>query len=151
MVRGYYGSEDTGLMSERTEYPGTHTPQDLYDALLNVWCEYTCTPRLRKDFACSHKTLGACAITAFLAQDIFGGDVYGIPLPEGGFHCFNKVGKHLFDLTSEQFSEELNYDNCAMQKREEHFQRKEKEERYLYLKEHLKQYCLEHNGEQNNA
>ena len=50
MVRGYYGSEDTGVRIEQTEYPGIHTPQDLYDALGNVWCEYTCTPRLRKDY-----------------------------------------------------------------------------------------------------
>ncbi len=39
-----------------------------------------------------NKTLGQCSITAFLAQDIFGGKVYGIPLPEGGVHCYNMIG-----------------------------------------------------------
>ena len=142
MKRNYYGSEDTGLWIDQEEYPGIHTPQDLYDALSHVWCRYTCTPRMRKDYETSHMTLGQCAITAFLAQDIFGGDVCGIPLEEGGYHCFNVVEDHVFDITSEQFREKLNYENTIPQSREIHFQRKEKEERYQYLKKQLKQYCM---------
>lgn len=87
-------------------------------------------------------TLGQCAITSFLAQDIFGGKVYGIPTENGNFHCYNVVDDYAFDLTSEQFGDEiLNYAGNPEQSREIHFQRKEKKERYEYLCEKLKERC----------
>lgn len=110
----------------------------LYDLLSDIWCEYTCAPRLRSQWSKDDKTLGQCSITSFLAQDIFGGEVYGVPLKEGGYHCYNVVGDVLFDLTSEQFGQEkLRYDKKNPQSREEHFSSREKYERYLYLKEEL--------------
>ena len=68
------------------------TPRDIYDLLSNIWCEYTCAPRMRKDWSEANRTLGQCSITAFLAQDLFGGKVYGVPLEDGNYHCFNVVG-----------------------------------------------------------
>jgi hypothetical protein len=91
-------------------------------------------PRMRKDWSKENRTLGQCSVTAFLVQDVFGGEVYGIPLKEGGYHCFNVVDGHLFDLTSAQFKEKLDYNDCVLQKREVHFAKQEKYERYLYLK-----------------
>ena len=52
-------------------------------------------------------TLGQCSITAFLAQDIFGGDVYGVLRSGGNYHCYNVIGDCVFDLTSEQFGDEV--------------------------------------------
>ena len=120
-------------------YPGIETPRDLYDAMTHIWCEYSCAPRMRKDWNKENMTLGQCSITSFLVQDIFGGEVRGVLLPDGAYHCFNVVNGVKFDLTSEQFGDEkLNYDNCPIQTREEHFVSKEKEERYLYLCKELK-------------
>ena len=133
----YYGNEDHGLYIDNPGYPLIHTPQDLYEMLDSVWCEYTCAPRMRQDWSSENKTLGQCSITAFLAQDIFGGEVYGIPLKEGGFHCFNAVDSHVFDLTSEQFDHPLDYSKAIPQKREDHFSKQAKKERYLYLKKEL--------------
>ena len=85
-------------------------------------------------------TLGQCSITAFLAQDIFGGKVYGVPLKDGGFHCFNVVDGHRFDLTSQQFGDaKLKYDDCPEQHREVHFAKEEKRQRYEKLKAMLKE------------
>ena len=82
---------------------------------------------------------GQCSITAFLAQDIFGGEVYGILRPGGNYHCYNVVGKCVFDLTSEQFGDEvLSYEDNPIQSREVHFAKEEKRLRYEYLKERLK-------------
>ncbi len=84
-----------------------------------------------------NKTLGQCSITAFLAQDIFGGKVYGILRPDGNYHCYNVVEDCCFDLTSEQFGEEtksLVYKNNPEQLRDVHFSKTEKKERYEYLK-----------------
>ncbi|MBQ6163140.1 MAG: hypothetical protein IJK23_01560 [Clostridia bacterium] len=114
------------------------TPRDLYDLLTEVWCAETCAPRMRPDWTPDNKTLGQCSITAFLMQDLFGGRVYGVPLGDGNFHCFNVVGPCTFDLTSEQFGDTvLNYDNCPEQFRETHFTKEEKRLRYEDLKARL--------------
>ena len=113
-------------------------PRDIYDLLSNIWCEYTCAPRMRKDWSEANRTLGQCSITAFLAQDLFGGKVYGVPLEDGNYHCFNVVGDCVFDLTSEQFGDTvLNYENCPEQFREVHFAKEEKRQRYEYLRQRL--------------
>ena len=138
MDYAYYGWNHGGVLAATDEYKGIRTPRDLYDALSGVWCEATCAPRLRGQWSRENRTLGQCSITAFLAQDIFGGKVYGILLPEGNYHCYNVVDDCVFDLTSEQFGEKvLNYENNPEQFREDHFAKEEKRQRYLYLKDAL--------------
>lgn len=122
-------------------FKGIRSPDDLYFALLNVWSEESCTPRLREKWNEENVTLGQCSITAFLAQDIFGGRVFGIPRPDGNFHCYNVVGNSVFDLTSEQFGDEiLDYSNSVEQFREVHFSDENKKERYEYLCVKLKEF-----------
>lgn len=141
MKYNFYGCECATVPSINDEYKNISTPIDLYDALKNVWCEYTCAPRLRQDWCEDNITLGQCSITAFLVQDIFGGKVYGILRPGGNYHCYNVVGDAVFDLTSEQFGEEvLNYEDNPEQFREVHFAKEEKYERYKYLCQKLKEY-----------
>ena len=114
------------------------TPCDYYDLLSNAWCAGTCAPRMRDDWTPENKTLGQCSITAFLIQDIYGGTVYGVPLGDGNYHCFNEVAGCVFDLTSEQFGDEkLNYVNCPVQERTKHFAKAEKKARYDLLKQRL--------------
>ena len=108
------------------------TPCDYYDLLAGIWCAETCAPRMRKDWTIENRTLGQCSITAILIQDIYGGKVYGVPLGDGNFHCFNDVDGCVFDLTSEQFgSTVLSYDNCPEQERGVHFSKEEKKRRNL--------------------
>jgi hypothetical protein len=93
---------------------------------------------MRKDWSEENRTLGQCSITAFLMQDLYGGKVYGVPLGDGNYHCFNAVDGCVFDLTSEQFGNtRLNYDHCPEQSREIHFAKAEKKERYERLKREL--------------
>ena len=111
------------------------TPRDYYDILSDIWCKETCAPRLREKWSSDNKTLGQCSVTAFLMQDIFGGVVYGILRPGGNYHCFNKIGDCVFDLTSEQFGDEvLDYSDCREQFREIHFTKEKKRQRYELLK-----------------
>ena len=111
---------------------------ELYDELDKIWCRYSCAPRYREEWNEENKTLGQCSITSFAVQDVLGGEVYGVPLKEGGFHCFNVIGDIIFDLTSEQFgSQKFEYTKDYPQSREDHFANKEKYERYLYIKEQL--------------
>jgi len=114
------------------------TPRDYFDRLKKIWSAETCAPRLRQDWRPENPTLGQCSITAFLMQDIYGGKVLGVPLPDGNFHCFNAVGDCVFDLTSEQFQGvALNYTDCPEQSRATHFAKEEKRLRYELLKRRL--------------
>lgn len=140
MAYGFYGWENADVSPVNGEYPSIRSPRDLYDALSEIWCADTCAPRMRREWSEDNKTKGQCSVTAFLAQDIFGGRVYGIPLEDGNVHCYNVVGGCCFDLTSEQFGEAakgLVYENNPEQFRELHFAKEEKRQRYLKLKEAL--------------
>ena len=138
MAYHFYGWERADVPAKNEIYKGIHTPKDLYDALSEVWCADTCAPRLRAEWTKDNKTLGQCSVTSFLVQDIFGGKVYGVLRPAGNYHCYNVVGDCLFDLTSEQFGDEvLSYENNPEQFREVHFAKQEKKERYELLKEKL--------------
>lgn len=142
MSYNFYGWEQADVPAITTEYRGIHTPRDLYDVLSEIWCEYTCAPRLRNGWSLENRTLGQCSITAFLAQDIFGGKVYGILRNGGNYHCYNVVDDCVFDLTSEQFGDEvLDYGNCPEQFREIHFAKDEKRLRYEYLRRRLLNKC----------
>ena len=141
---GFAGWEGADVPARISDYPGIRTPKDLYNALWHLWSAETCAPRMRQDWSEDNRTLGQCSVTAFLAQDLFGGKVYGIPLPDGGFHCYNVVGDCVFDLTSEQFGEKkLTYTGNPEQLRYEHFRKEEKRQRYEILKEKLRQYTSE--------
>lgn len=110
----------------------------LYEELVPLWTIDTCAPRLRQEWSPENRTLGQCSITAFLVQDLLGGEVRGVPLPDGSVHCFNVVEGYAFDLTSEQFGDEvLDYADRPLQCREQHFADAGKRERYELLKARL--------------
>ena len=138
---GFYGWETADVKARIPDYPGIETPRDLYNALWHLWKKETCAPRMQEDWSPENRTLGQCSITAFLAQDIFGGLVWGVPLEEGGFHCFNAAEGRVFDLTSEQFGDtRLDYALRHEQLRHDHFMKQEKRERYEALKAALKEF-----------
>lgn len=147
MDNHFYGADTAGqVKAESHLYKGIETPLDLYDALSEIWCRETCAPRMRASWTEENPTLGQCSVTAFLAQDIFGGEVYALKTKSGDTHCFNVVNGRTFDLTSEQFGEEareLVYDTNWLQNRETpaHFLKVEKRNRYEYLKRRLKECC----------
>ena len=139
----FFGWENADSKKNGELFPGIETPRDLYDKLEKAWTKETCAPRLRKEWSEDNKTAGQCSITAFLAQDIFGGEGYGIALPSGGVHCYNVVGDRTFDLASEQFGDvTLDYSKGFLQSREEHFSDRDKYDRYLLLKENVKKVCV---------
>ena len=128
---------------EPTAYGGIDTPCRLYEVLLQCgWTAQTCAPRLRGQWSTTNPTLGQCSITSFLAQDIFGGEVYGVRLPNGAYHCYNVVDGVAFDLTSEQFGDEvLCYDNGVLQQRQQHFADPDKYARYCMLCDNVRACC----------
>ncbi len=139
----FYGWQSADIKPVNEKWKDIENPRMLYDILTKLWSADTCAPRMRDEWSEDNKTLGQCSITAFLVQDIFGGEVYGIPREGGNYHCYNVAGERTFDLTSEQFGdEELIYDNKYLQSRQEHFKKSEKYERYKILSERLADYLL---------
>lgn len=135
----FWGWETADVPAVTDEYKTIQNPKHLYDLLSKIWCAETCAPRMRDNWTKENQTLGQCSITAFLAQDIFGGKVYGILRSGGNYHCYNVVGDCKFDLTSEQFGDEvLDYSDNPEQLREIHFAKEEKRLRYEFLKSELK-------------
>ena len=133
---GFYGWKTADIRDKNGM-----TPRDYYDILLKIWCADTCAPRMRESWNAANPTLGQCSITAFLMQDIYGGKVYGILRSGGNYHCFNVIGDCVFDLTSEQFGDEvLDYNDCSEQFRKVHFAKEEKRLRYEFLKSQLSEY-----------
>ena len=134
----FYGCEHSDLKPTNGEFAFVGSLGGLYRLLLGCWRRETCAPRLQDKWSESNPTCGQCSITSFLAQDIFGGKVYGILRDGGNYHCYNVVGDCVFDLTSEQFGDEkLCYENNPEQFREVHFAKEEKRLRYEYLKNEL--------------
>ena len=85
----FYGWEQADVPATSKTYEKIKNPKELYDILSEIWCADTCAPRMRERWSKENQTLGQCSITAFLAQDIFGGKVYGILRPGGNYHCYN--------------------------------------------------------------
>lgn len=138
----FYGRSNAIVPAIDPSYPGISDPVDLYEILLRLWCPETCAPRMRDEWEHQHPTWGQCSITAFLVQDLFGGKVYGVPRAGGNYHCFNVVDGHVFDLTSEQFGDEvLDYSLTHEQFREIHWAKEEKRLRYELLKKMLRETC----------
>ena len=97
---------------------------------------------MRAGWSPGNRTLGQCSVTAFLVQDLFGGSVFGVPLGDGNYHCYNQIQDHVFDLTCEQFEgKEFRYDCSHEQLREIHFAKEEKRKRYELLRQRLMEYC----------
>ena len=119
----------------------------LYDDLSHLWAADTCAPRMRDRWSPENPTLGQCSITAFLVQDLLGGQVLGVPLEDGNFHCYNVVDGVVFDLTSEQFGDRvLSYVGNRSQRREVHFAKEEKRLRYELLKSRLEKWRKKQGG-----
>lgn len=140
----FYGWQNADVPTVNEVYKKVKNPRHLYDLLSEIWCADTCAPRMRDDWSKENMTLGQCSVTAFLAQDIFGGEVYGIRRSGGNYHCYNVIDDCIFDLTSEQFKDEvLSYENNPVQSREVHFEKEEKRLRYEFLKAELRKLISE--------
>ena len=133
----FFGNEHLELKLNNASLPNIKNIRDLYDAFSICWSIDTCAPRLRHKWNKNNITVGQCSITSFIVQDLFGGEVYGVLLEDGNYHCFNVINNVKFDLTSEQFDKPLEYENVYKQSRDEHFQKEEKYQRYLLLKKRL--------------
>ncbi len=132
----FYNAENADMSPINERYLMIDNPRKLYDLLSECWGPESASKRLAPKWNKDNKTLAQCSPSAYVVQDIFGGEVFGTPLENGLTHSFNKINGIIFDLTSEQFhGESVDYSIQIPLPREEVFENEpEKKQRYLALK-----------------
>lgn len=99
----FYGWEHADQVKPLKEC-GADNLREFYLKCFDAWNIETCSERFRPEWSEeSNRSIGQCTITSALVHELFGGEVYGIPLEGGGRHNFNRFDGHSIDLTSEQF------------------------------------------------
>lgn len=144
MKKYYSQNYDLALKPKKEEFSDINSLDKLYELFSKAWSEQTCAPRLRNLWNKNNITVGQCSITSLIIQDIYGGEVYGVPLEDGGFHCFNFIDGIIFDLTSSQFGDvKLNYTLKYKQNKDEQLLNEDKKARYILLKNQVLEVLFE--------
>ena len=110
---------------------------ELKELLLCSWNKDTCAPGLRNEWNEDNPSLGQCAITALIVNDIFGGKIMRC-MASSGSHYYNIVNDELVDLTVDQFLGEIpEYDKGEERTREYLLGNEDTKNRYLMLNKNL--------------
>lgn len=110
---------------------------ELKQLLLYSWKKETCSPGLRTEWNEENPSLGQCAITALIVNDIYGGKIMRC-MASTGSHYYNIVDDELVDLTVEQFLGEIpQYENGEERTREYLLSNEDTKNRYLLLNRNL--------------
>lgn len=84
------------------------TPLDLYRPISQVWSGDTSSPT--GAWSQSNPAQNHCSITCLVVQDHFGGEILTTKT-SGGTHFYNLIDGKKWDLTANQFSEPVPYDD----------------------------------------
>ncbi len=106
------------------------TPNDLLPVIQDLWSEETCA-EWQPDLPC----FGQGAVTALAIHDLCGGQIVKTECPSG-WHYYNIVEGERYDLTKDQFTEELGYSDDPVERDEAMAAAGEKH--YLAMKAKLK-------------
>lgn len=109
--------------------------KNIQKVLLKCYSKDLCYPKVQNTWNENNKCLGMCAITSLVVNDYFGGDICKIHVDEIS-HYFNLIDDKIIDLTSSQFTHEIDYKNYQIIDREKNFT-EETKERYNILKRNV--------------
>ena len=94
--------------------------------------------RLRDSWTVDNPSLGQCAITALVINDMFGGKIMRC-MASSGSHYYNMIDDNLIDLTVEQFHGEIPlYDEGEERTREYLLGNEDTKNRYLLLLKNIR-------------
>lgn len=82
--------------------------QKLKEALMKCYSKDLCYPKVQNEWNENNKCFGMCAITALIVNDYFNGEICKIYV-DGISHYFNLIEDKIIDLTSSQFTYEIDY------------------------------------------
>lgn len=112
---------------------------ELKQLLSCSWEKETCAPGLRDEWNEKNPSLGQCAITALIVNDIYGGKIMRC-MASTGSHYYNIVDDELVDLTVEQFLGEIpQYEKGEERTREYLLSNEDTKNRYMLLNKNLQE------------
>ena len=112
--------------------------EELKGLLLKSWSKETCSPGLRDGWSEDNPSLGQCAITSLVVNDLFGGKIMRC-MASSGSHYYNMIDDELVDLTVEQFLGEIPlYEEGAERTREYLLSNEDTKNRYLRLLKNIR-------------
>lgn len=113
----------------------------LKNILKDCWSYETCSPSLKENWNDNNPSLGQCAITALIINDVWGGKIMRC-MTSSGSHYYNLIDNKIVDLTADQFLGEIPLYNEGQERTREYLlQNEDTKKRYLLLSILLKQ-CI---------
>lgn len=111
----------------------------LLNQLLKLsWKQETCSPSLKSAWQKENPSLGQCAITSLIVNDLFGGKIMRC-MTSTGSHYYNLIDNKVIDLTVDQFFGEIpKYEEGEERTREYLLNNEDTKKRYEKLLYHLK-------------
>ncbi len=91
--------------------------EDIKNAMTECYSKDLCYHKVLDKWQENNKCFGMCAITSLIINDYFGGDICKIHV-NGISHYFNFINSDIIDLTSSQFSFNIDYSNMEIVDRE---------------------------------
>lgn len=84
------------------------TIKNLQEILMRCYSKDLCYPKIQNSWNENNKCLGMCAITSLIVNDYFNGEICKIYVDDIS-HYFNLIEGEIIDLTSNQFTHEIDY------------------------------------------
>lgn len=120
---------------------------DIKNLFLCAWSKETCVPSQREEWSKDNPSLGQCAITALIINDIFGGKIMRC-MSQSGSHYYNLINNNIVDFTVEQFlGVSPEYEHAEIRTREYLLSNEDTKKRYILLTKNLNQAIEKINGE----
>ena len=79
--------------------------EPLHEALTKAWSWESCSVGAQPHWPGGNPAKGQCFPSALVVQDVFGGELWELPLGGGAIHYYNVIDGSIVDLTAEQFPE----------------------------------------------
>ena len=120
----------------------------LKSILEKSWSIETCSPGLREQWTEENSSLGQCAITSLIVNDICGGKIMRC-MASSGSHYYNIIDEQIVDLTVEQFLGEIpDYEHSEERTREYLLGNEDTKKRYRELLGKVRKTIIDKNFEE---
>lgn len=120
----------------------------LEKALTECWIKETSNQP--EKWASSNPTLGQCAVTALLVNEMFGGVIIRGEFKNGQTHYWNLIEKNVVDLTRDQFKGEVSFERISLAAVDKMMSNENTANRFNILKKKVKKILETGNNEANS-
>jgi len=109
---------------------------EIAEVLKTCWIKETSNQP--EKWTATNPTLGQCAITSVIVNELFGGIIIRGEMKSGQTHYWNLIGNDVIDLTRDQFKYDLSFENIRQVTAEKILNNENTAKRYEILSKKLK-------------